>query len=93
MRLGKIISSVTLRGDEAEAIEVVVKPSSPIANKAVKDVKIPKGCLILCFQRGVEVVIPRGDTLIEAEDRLIIISLRQNIGKLEKALTTKVERF
>jgi trk system potassium uptake protein TrkA len=47
----------------------------------------------LCFQRGDEVVIPRGDSVIRPNDRLIIISTRQNIPKVERVLTTKVELF
>jgi len=93
IRRGKIISSVNIRGEEAEALEAVAHEGSPIVGKAVKDINFPRGCLILCFQRGDEVVIPRGDTVIEPEDQLIIISTRQNIPKVEKVLTTSVEFF
>ncbi|QJB57798.1 Trk system potassium transporter TrkA [Pseudodesulfovibrio sp. zrk46] len=93
IRRGKIISSVNIRGEEAEALEAVAHDGSPIVGKAVKDINFPRGCLILCFQRKDEVVIPRGDTVVEPEDRLIIISTRQNIPKVEKVLTTTVEFF
>lgn len=93
IRRGRIISSVNIRGEEAEALEVIAVEGSPIVGKEVKDINFPRGCLILCFQRGDEVVIPRGDTVIEPEDKLIIISTRQNIPKVEKVLTTSVEFF
>ncbi|QGY41237.1 Trk system potassium transporter TrkA [Pseudodesulfovibrio cashew] len=93
IRRGRIISSVNIRGEEAEALEVIAHEDSPIVGKKVKDIDFPRGCLILCFQRGDEVVIPRGDTLIEPKDQLIIISTRQNIPKVEKVLTAKVEFF
>lgn len=93
IRRGRIISSVNIRGEEAEALEVIAVEGSPIVGKEVKDINFPRGCLILCFQRGDEVVIPRGDTIIEPEDKLIIISTRQNIPKVEKVLTTSVEFF
>lgn len=93
MRRGRIISSVSIKGEEAEALEVVAHVDSPIVGKAIKDLVFPRGCLVLCFQRGDEVVIPRGDTVIEPNDQLIIISTRQNIPKVEKVLTTKVEFF
>lgn len=93
IRRGKIISSVNIRGEEAEALEAIAHEKSPIVGKMVKDINFPRGCLILCFQREDEVVIPRGDTVIEPEDRLIIISTRHNIPKVEKVLTTKVEFF
>ena len=93
IRRGKIISTVSIKGEQAEALEAVAHEDSPIVGKAVKDIDFPRGCLILCFQRGDEVVIPRGDTVIEPDDQLIIISTRHNIPKVEKTLTTKVEFF
>jgi len=93
IRRGKIISSVSIKGEAAEALEAVAQEDSPIVGKEVKDLKFPRGCLVLCFQRGDDVVIPRGETVVEPNDRLIIISTRQNIPKVEKVLTTKVEFF
>jgi len=93
IRRGRIISSVNIRGEDAEALEVVANEDSPIVGKAVMDINFPRGCLILCFQRGDEVLIPRGNTVVEPGDRLIIISTRQNIPKVEKVLTAKVEFF
>lgn len=93
IRRGRIISSVNLRGDEAEALEAVAHEDSPIVGKAVMDIDFPRGSLVLCFQRGDDVIIPRGDTVVEPEDKLIIISSRQNIPKVEKTLTAKVEFF
>lgn len=93
IRRGRIISSVNLRGDDAEALEAVAHEDSPIVGKQVMDIDFPRGSLILCFQRGDEVIIPRGDTVVEPEDKLIIISTRQNIPKVEKTLTAKVEFF
>lgn len=93
IRRGKIMSSVSISGEEAEALEAVAQEDSPIVGKMVKDLGFPRGCLVLCFQRGDDVVIPRGDTVVEPNDRLIIISTRQNIPKVEKVLTTKVEFF
>ncbi|BDQ36099.1 Trk system potassium transport protein TrkA [Pseudodesulfovibrio nedwellii] len=93
IRRGKIISSVSIKGEAAEALEAVAQEDSPIVGKEVKDLGFPRGCLVLCFQRGDDVVIPRGDTVVEPNDRLIIISTRQNIPKVEKVLTTTVEFF
>ncbi|MCJ2163766.1 MULTISPECIES: Trk system potassium transporter TrkA [unclassified Pseudodesulfovibrio] len=93
IRRGKIISSVSIKGEAAEALEAVAQEDSPIVGKTVKELGFPRGCLVLCFQRGDDVVIPRGDTVVQPNDRLIIISTRQNIPKVEKVLTTKVEFF
>jgi len=93
IRRGKIISTVSIKGEQAEALEAIAQEHSPIVGKAIMDLDLPRGCLVLCFQRGDAVVIPRGDTVIEPLDRLLIISTRPDIPKVEKALTTKVEFF
>nr|WP_275074153.1 Trk system potassium transporter TrkA [Pseudodesulfovibrio aespoeensis] len=93
IRRGKIISTVSIKGEQAEALEAIALEDSPIVGKAIMDLDLPRGCLVLCFQRKDAVVIPRGDTVIEPQDRLLIISTRANIPKVEKALTTKVEFF
>jgi trk system potassium uptake protein TrkA len=93
IRRGRVISSVSIKGEEAEALEAIAHEDSPIVGKTIKELDFPRGCLVLCFQRGDEVVIPRGDTVIRPKDQLIIISTRQNIPKVEKVLTTKVEFF
>jgi trk system potassium uptake protein TrkA len=93
IRRGKVISTVSIKGEQAEVLEAIAQKDSPIVGKAIMDLDLPRGCLVLCFQRGDAVVIPRGDTVIEPQDRLLIISTRPNIPKVEKALTTKVEFF
>lgn len=93
IRRGKVMSTASIKGEDAEALEAIAQDHSSVVGKPLKDIKFPKGALILCFQRGDEVVIPRGDTVIEPNDRLVIISTRQNITKVEKALDVKVEFF
>lgn len=93
IRRGQVISTASIKGEEAEALEAIALENSEIVGKPIMDLGFPRGCLVLCFQRGDEVVIPRGDTVIEPQDRLIILSTRQNISKVEKALDVKMEFF
>ncbi|MBN2140093.1 MAG: Trk system potassium transporter TrkA [Desulfovibrionaceae bacterium] len=89
IRLGKVISTVSIKGEEAEALEAIAQETSGVVGRPIRDLDFPKGALILCFQRGHEVVIPRGDTVIQPQDRLIILSTRKNIPSVEKALAAK----
>ncbi len=93
VRQGKVISAVSIKGEEAEALEAIAQEKSGIVGKPIMDLNLPKGTLILCFQRGDEVIIPTGLTVIEPNDRLLIISTHKNIPKIEKALTTKLELY
>jgi len=84
IRRGKIISTVSIKGEQAEALEAIALEDSPIVGKAIMDLDLPRGCLVLCFQRKDAVVIPRGDTVIEPQDRLLIISTRANIPRSKR---------
>ena len=47
-----MISTVTIRGNQAEIIEAVALPSSEIVGKPLKYLKFPKDALVLCIMRG-----------------------------------------
>jgi trk system potassium uptake protein len=91
VRRGKVISSVSIKGEEAEALEAVALEKSSIVNKPLKDLRFPKGALILCIIRGEDVHIPDGESVILPRDRIIILSTRPNIERVEKALAVKLE--
>ena len=93
IRPGKILSVAPLKGEHAEAIEAEALETSDIVNKPLHKVKIPKGAIVGAIFRENEILIPRGDTMIKAGDRLIIFALQQVLPKLEKLLTVKLEYF
>ncbi|MBU1004130.1 MAG: Trk system potassium transporter TrkA [Proteobacteria bacterium] len=91
MRKGMVISAASIRGDEAEALEAIVPERSDLVDKAIKDLKLPKGALILTIQRGGEIVFPSGDAVIKPGDRIVILSTRKTISRIEKRLEVKLE--
>jgi trk system potassium uptake protein TrkA len=75
---------ITSRGD-AQIIELRVPPKSNLVGKEVKSIGIFKrNALIGAIIRKDKVVIPRGDTSVEANDHLLIFTKTQNIRKLSK---------
>ncbi len=93
IRKGKIISVTPIKGEYAEAIEAEALETSEIVGTPLSKVKFPKGAILGGIVRNDEVIIPTGDTVVQAKDRLIIFSLRQSVPKLEKLLTVKLEYF
>jgi trk system potassium uptake protein TrkA len=93
IRRGKIISVAPLKGEHAEAIEAEALDTSDIVNVPLSKVKFPKGAIVGAIVRGEEIIIPRGDSVINPKDRLIIFALEKVIPKLEKLLTVKLEYF
>lgn len=93
IRQGKVLSSVSIRGEEADAMEAIAQENSDIVGKPVKDLDFPRGALLLTIMRGDEVVIPHGDSVIQPGDRILILSTRANVSKVEQALMVKLTSF
>jgi trk system potassium uptake protein TrkA len=56
-------------------------------------VKFPEGAIVGAVIRGEEIIIPKGETIIKANDRLIIFAMQQVVPQLEDLLTVKLEYF
>ena len=93
VRGGSIISSVSIKGEMAEAMEAIAQENSDIVGKPLMDLNFPKGALLLCIIRGREVIIPTGDTEIHPLDKIIILSTSKAVSDVENALKTKLEYY
>jgi trk system potassium uptake protein TrkA len=93
VRRGKVLSAISIKGDQAEVLEAVALETSDIVGKPLKKISFPKGALITSIIRNSEVIIPEGESVIEPNDRIIIFARRQDISKIEKILAVKLEFF
>lgn len=93
IRKGKVLSAVSVHGEQAEVIEAVALETSEIVGKPVRKVSFPKGSLLIGIMRGDDVIIPSGGSIIEPDDRVIIFATRETVPKIEKMLTVKLEFF
>lgn len=75
---------VTIPGVEAEIIEIIAQADSKITKKPLKDIHFPKFSIVGAVQRNEKVIIPLGDTQIQAGDRVVIFSLPVSLGEVEK---------
>lgn len=57
-----------------EVMEVDVDKSYAIVNQMIKDIPFPSDAIVSCILRGASTIIAKGDIIIEANDRLIIMS-------------------
>ena len=73
---------------EAEALE-----TSSLVGVPIKDARLPEGVLIGAIVRGKRIVIPRGETVVRAGDRVIIFSTTSSVKKVERLFSVKLEFF
>ena len=93
IRRGKVLSAISIKGEEAEVLEAVAMETADIVKKPLKNIAMPKGCLVTGIIRGDEFIIPTGDSEIQPDDRIIIFARKQAIPKIEKILAVKLEFF
>jgi len=93
IRRGKVLSAISLKGEQAEVMEAVALETSDIVEKPLKDIHFPKGVLITVIIRGEKIIIPTGDSIIKPDDRIIVFTARQAISEIEKILAVKLEYF
>ncbi len=72
VRKGGIVSVSLLEGAQAEALEIIVGKDSDADGAMLRDIKLPKECLLCAIVRNNEAYIPNGNTVLHANDRIIL---------------------
>ena len=97
VRQGDVAAVHSLRRGAAEALELVAhgdRNSSRIVGRRVNEVELPKGATIGALVRGEEVIIAHHDTLIEAEDHVIVFVVdKKMVKKVEKLFQVSLGFF
>jgi len=82
IRRGDVVVVHSLRRGAAEAIEAVAhgdNNSSRVVGRNISDIKLPAGASIGAVVRGEEVIIAHHDTVIEADDHVILFLVDKNL--------------
>lgn len=84
IRRGNVIAVSLFEDIDAEAIELEPKPNSMITRRPLKELKLPEDIIIGAIVRESTVIIPHGDTRIDAGDKVVIFMKPSMITKVEK---------
>jgi trk system potassium uptake protein TrkA len=69
--VGRLVRLLQFEGGAARLVEVTLADESPIANKTLRDIEIPRDATFVAVVRGEHVIMPRGDTVFEAGDEVL----------------------
>jgi trk system potassium uptake protein len=88
VRRGDVVRVHSLRRGSAEALETVVhgpQDRSRVVGRRIEDLDLPFGSQIVALVRGEKVIITHHDTLIEAEDHVILfLADRRQIDAVQR---------
>ncbi|TNE39991.1 MAG: Trk system potassium transporter TrkA [Alphaproteobacteria bacterium] len=93
IRRGRIRGLHSFRDGAAEVVEGEALETSLLVGKPLRDIKLPPGTIIGAVVRGDKVEIPRGGSVINPDDRVIILGLRDAIHKVEEMFSVSLEFF
>ncbi|MDY6833114.1 MAG: NAD-binding protein, partial [Thermodesulfobacteriota bacterium] len=93
IRKGRVLSAISLKGEQAEVIEAMALSTSELVGAPLRKVSMPKGSLVVGVVRDQEIIVPSGETVIVPNDRVIIFAQRETVPKIEKLLSVKLEFF
>ena len=93
IRRGKVLSAISIKGEQAEALEVEALETSDIVGQPLKRISFPKGAIVAGIIRDDQIIIPTGDSVVQPNDRVIIFAQRRAISGIEKLLAVKLEYF
>jgi trk system potassium uptake protein TrkA len=80
------INVETFAEESIEVAEVVLNEGSPAVGQALKDVNLPEGSLMVGVVRRGEALVPRGNTMLERRDHVLLISGQQRIHQVVGAV-------
>ena len=93
IRRGKVISAISIKGEQAEVMEAMALETSDIVDKPLKNISFPKGSMVVGIIRGEKIIIPSGGSIIVPDDRIIIFATKKAVPQIEKILAVKLEYF
>jgi trk system potassium uptake protein TrkA len=97
VRQGDVAAVHSLRRGAAEALELVAhgdSKSSKVVGRRIEDIDSPQGATIGAIVRGEEVIIAHHDTVIEAEDHVIVfVNDKRMVGNVEKLFQVNLGFF
>ncbi|MYF08067.1 MAG: Trk system potassium transporter TrkA, partial [Rhodospirillaceae bacterium] len=93
LRRGRIRAVHSLREGVGEIIEAEAMDTSRIVGKPLSGVKLDKGIMVGAIVRQDTVIVPRGDTVVRAGDRVILYALPDVVRKVEKLFSVSLEFF
>jgi len=86
MSLGDMMTLLKLRKGQYSLVEEKVDPNAYANGKAVRELNIPSRCILAAIIRKGELVVPRGDTVLQTADEVLAVVHSADLSQLAALL-------
>ena len=93
VRRGRIHSVHSLREGFGELIEADALETSSLVGRSIREANLPDGVLIGAIVRDGQVINPRGATVIQSKDRIVLFASADAIRDVERLFSVRLEFF
>lgn len=88
--LDDLVTLMTFRRGKLALVRVDLTNESPCVNRQVAEITLPRASVLVSIIRGPDVIIPRGETILQAQDDIIALTAIENERELLDVLIGKV---
>jgi trk system potassium uptake protein len=85
--VGTFVRLLSFEGGKARLAEVRLADDSPAAGKEIVALGVPREATVVAVLREDHVIVPRGDTLVQAGDEVIVLVTDESEDEVRRILT------
>lgn len=86
MSLGDMMTLLMFRKGLFSLVEEKVHPTSAAAGKTIRELALPDQCVLVAIMRKGELILPRGDTVLQSADEVLALARRSQVPALAAML-------
>jgi trk system potassium uptake protein TrkA len=86
------VDFVSLSGGKLNLIEMEVDENSFVIGKKVSEIPLPENVILTAIYRGGKLIVPRGNTEIEANDRISIVGKSEDLVAVQRIFEDRFPR-
>jgi trk system potassium uptake protein len=84
--VGALVRLLQFEGGEAHLVEVTLADNSPARNRPLSELEVPRDASVVAVVRQGRVVIPRGDTVMQVGDEVVVLLTGESEDKVKGLL-------
>ena len=85
--LQEMVHAMTLHHGGMVMVEASLSPTSKLVGRQVSQIALPPQSILVSILRGTQVIIPRGDTILEPKDDVVAFTVDEQAGALREVLS------